>query len=122
MHKFVLSLAAAVLLSGCYSWGDGSDWSDTGSGWQAAGTELADAPLPVKVDHWEQEWATAKQEVADARAEVVAEGRTLPPKIDDDVTELVNREITGPSDAERLQRLQDSVSDARRLAELVSAG
>ncbi|QIE43086.1 hypothetical protein G5B39_13660 (plasmid) [Rhodobacteraceae bacterium SC52] len=122
MHKFVLSLAAAVLLSGCYSWGDGSDWSDTGSGWQAGGTELADAPLRVKVDHWEQEWATAKQEVADARAEVVAEGRSLPPKIDDDVTELVNREITGPSDAERLQRLQDSVSDARRLAELVSAG
>lgn len=122
MRFFVLPLTVTLLLSGCYSWGDGSGWSDTSSGWQAGGADLSDASLPEKVDRWEQEWQTAKQEVSQARAEAVTEGRVIPPKIDDDVTELVNREITGPSDEEKLLRLQESVSDARRLAELVSAG
>ncbi|PWR04536.1 hypothetical protein DKT77_00790 [Meridianimarinicoccus roseus] len=139
-------LAVLALLGGCgwpdWSGGDGnantgwrSGWSETApateqaprTGWQSRPAEPSIAattaiPSAEEMRLWEEQWARSRRALADAQAEAAAAGRNLAPEVSAEVTEVVNREVTAPDDAARLERLQRSVSDARRLAEIVGAG
>lgn len=119
-----IPLCAVLLISGCAyveAWWPGPE--------DASAAEMAEPPATQdadmrngEVDRWQAEWARSKREVAEARTEAVASGRDVPPQVDAEVTELLDRDVSAPTDAERLQRLQEAVSDARRLAELVGPG
>ncbi|MEL6206809.1 MAG: hypothetical protein AAFR47_16055 [Pseudomonadota bacterium] len=111
----VLLLPMLVVLSACYT-------IPTASEAPPAAAASATAVTPQRLARWEDEWQEARQEVVVARQSAVSTGQPIPPEVDAEVTELLDRDLDAPSDEDRLQRLQDAVSDARRLAELVSAG
>lgn len=111
MRKILFSLGVAVLISGCAY--------ETPPPTNAAAEA---AELQAKTALWEQKWAEAKREVVVARAHAKAVRRPVPPPVKKEVTELLERKVTGPTEDVRLQRLKDSVSDAKRLALLVSVG
>lgn len=67
-------------------------------------------------------WAESKRDLAEAKSVAVAENREMPPKIDAEVDEVLSRKVGGETDDARLEQLRDAVSDARRLAAIVSAG
>jgi len=67
-------------------------------------------------------WAESKRELAEARSEAMAEGREMPPEADAEVNEVLSRNVGGDTDDARLEQLRDAISDARRLAGIVSAG
>ncbi|EAQ25813.1 hypothetical protein ROS217_05689 [Roseovarius sp. 217] len=67
-------------------------------------------------------WAESKRELAEAKSVAVAENREMPPKVDAEVDEVLSRKVGGETDDARLEQLRDAVSDARRLAAIVSAG
>jgi hypothetical protein len=119
-----IPLCAVLLFSGCTygeAWWPGPE--DASAADMAEPSTMQDADMPNgEVDRWQAEWARSKREVAEARIESVTAGRDVPPEVDAEVTELLDRDVSAPTDAERLQRLQDAVSDARRLAELVGPG
>ena len=120
MRFLSTALVACVLLSGCYSTATPTDAS--GGGWGGGATANA-ATTEQRLARWEREWQDARQTVATARAETVAAGQTIPPEVDRQVTDLLNRRIpTGQGAEARIEDLQDAVSDALRLAELVSIG
>jgi len=120
MRVLPICLAASLLLSGCYSTAAPTDASPGGWG---SGAGASEATTEQRLTRWEREWQEAKQTVATARAETVAAGETVPPEVDRQVTDLLNRRIEGGQGAEaRIEDLQDAVSDALRLAELVSIG
>lgn len=123
MRDLLAPLGAALLLAGCYSGSMMQDTPGSSQGWNTTWGTAEPVSIADKTARWEQEWAQAKTQVVEARTNAAASGRDIPPEVEEEVTELLNRDLSGPSDdAVRLQRLQDSVSDARRLAELVSTG
>ncbi|MGX0978311.1 hypothetical protein ACSSVY_004051 [Roseovarius sp. MBR-51] len=67
-------------------------------------------------------WAESKRELVEAKSVAVAENREMPPKVDAEVDEVLSRKVGGETDDARLEQLRDAVSDARRLAAIVSAG
>ncbi|MGS4947583.1 hypothetical protein ACVDG3_19065 [Meridianimarinicoccus sp. RP-17] len=117
-------LAAVLLISGCSyveAWWPGPE--DPPAADMAAPPEMQHTGVPSpEIDRWQAEWARSKREVAAARTEAAVSGRDIPPQVDAEVTELLDRDVSAPTDEERLRRLQDAVSDARRLAELVGPG
>ncbi len=115
MRLPVFILATLMALAGCY----GTD-GQTGGGWDAPATTPAETQ--ARLANWEQQWADAKREVTVARAEAVATGTPIAPEVDAEVTELLERDLDSPDPEVRIEQLQDAVSDALRLAELVSVG
>lgn len=92
---------------------------------QSAGTYGAPRPEPdmdARMMCMEDAWAESKRELAATRSDAMAEGREMPPEVDAEVDEVLNRDVGGATDDARLEQLRDAVSDARRLAEVVSAG
>ncbi len=117
MRALSISLAAALLLAGCQYPAAPSDapaarWDSAAAAPSVAGTE-------ERMTRWERKWEEAKQSVAMARDDAVAAGATIPPEVDRQVTDLLDRQIEVDQDEEaRIEDLQDAVSDALRLAEL----
>jgi len=92
---------------------------------QSADTYGAPWPVPdmdARMMCMENAWAESRSELAEVRSEAIAEGREVPPAVEAEVSEVLNRNIGGDTDDARLAQLRDAVSDARRLAEIVSAG
>lgn len=117
MRVLPILLAAALLLSGCHSTAQ-SPAAPVGV-WGSGATVTPEARLA----RWEREWQASKRTVATARDDAVAAGAAIPPEVDRQVTDLLNRRIVGGPDPEaRIDDLQDAVSDALRLAELLSIG
>ena len=72
---------------------------------------------------WEQQWEDAKVTLSTARSDAAEAGAAVPPELDRQVTELLDLQIgTDQGDEARIEDLQDAVSDALRLAELLSVG
>jgi len=78
--------------------------------------------MSERVACMERAWMASKRQVTEARAEAMASGRPVSPQVDAEVTEVLDRDVDGPTDEVRLERLSDAVSDARRLAELLRPG
>ena len=118
MRTRFLMLAGAMLLAAC-----NGNTGGTGGGYGDRGTPIASsAGTQARVANWEEQWADAKRKVTVARAEAVAAGQPIAPQVDAEVTELLERDLQSPDPEVRIERLQDAVSDALRLAELVSLG
>ncbi len=115
MRNALLAATAATLLAGCY----GTD-GGTGGGWSDPATTTAETD--ARVASWEGQWADARRDVIEARDEAVAAGEPVAPQVDAEVTELLERDLQSPDPEVRIEKLQDAVSDALRLAELVSLG
>jgi regulator of protease activity HflC (stomatin/prohibitin superfamily) len=115
MRRLMIPLAAAGLLAGCAAPVAPPDMSAGGRGHGPA--------AETGVTRWEREWQQARRTVATARAEATASGARIPPELDREVTDLLGRRIADDrDDAARIEDLQDAVSDALRLAELLSIG
>ncbi|QDY71101.1 hypothetical protein [Qingshengfaniella alkalisoli] len=115
---YVLTLFVP-LVTGCYATNDTSDQIATETSWGTTPAEEFKSPEIVRM---EDEWAQAKQEVATERDNTVASGQAIDPQVNEDISEVLDRDTSAPNAELRLQRLQDAVTDARRLAELVRAG
>jgi hypothetical protein len=117
------SLLGVLALSGCEvpdaPQAGGCPYYAGRQGQAYGGTET---DMGAEVACMQREWTESKRQVSEARAETMASGRSIPPEVDAEVTELLNRDVEGPNDEVRLRRLSDAVSDARRLAELLRAG
>ncbi len=129
MRALPISLAAALLLAGCQSTATPPTATAPASGapaygWGSHGTAAgAAATREQRLARWEREWEEAKQTVATTRAQAVASGEPVPPELDREVTELLNRTVVADQgDETRIEDLQDAVSDALRLAEILSIG
>lgn len=117
--RHVLFGLALTALAGCYGTGEpGSAAAPTATPATAEAPAMAEA----RVARWEGQWAAARQDVVIARQEAVSTGRPIAPEVEAEVTELLNRDLESADDEERIQRLQDAVEDALRLAELVRIG
>lgn len=88
----------------------------------AYGAPLSDPDMDARMMCMEDAWAESKRALAEVRSEAVAERRALPPEVVAEVDEVLTRDVGGDTDDARLAELSDAVSDARRLAEIVSAG
>lgn len=115
MRTIPLLIATAVLLAGCYGTGDSAS-----GGWSEPAATSAE--IEARVANWEAQWAEARRDVTEARAEAVASGQPIAPEVDAEVTELLDRDLQSSDPEVRIENLQDAVSDALRLAELVSIG
>lgn len=119
MPRFSVSLTAALMLAGCQVTSPPSGAADdrrvSGSADPyAGGTE-------ARLARWEREWSASKQTVTTARSEAIAAGAAIPPEVDRQVTELMDRQIEDDQvEGDRIEDLQNAVSDALRLAELLS--
>ncbi len=121
MRAFAIVLAAALPLAGCYTAAVPPDTA--AGGWGSGAAARADADTKQRLARWEQEWQERRQAVAVARNDAVAAGATVPPEVDREVTALLNRQVeTDQDDEARIEDLQDAVSDALRLAELLRSG
>ena len=121
MRVLSIPLATALLLAGCHS--TATSPAATGEGWGNAAPATAAATDEERVARWEREWEEAKRKVAMARADAAAAGEPVAPEVDRQVMDLLNRRIDDAQGTEaRIEDLQDAVSDALRLAELVSIG
>lgn len=122
MRGLAISLAAFALVSGCQTASAPPEGPVGGvSGWELAATEGPAASPTARQTRWEREWELSKERVARARDTAVAAGETVPPDVDREVTELLDRQIEGDAGSEaRIKDLQDAVSDALRLAEILS--
>jgi hypothetical protein len=132
MHK-ATCITAALLLSGCEMIGYAPDLAfleharppqgEAGPhtpNW--AQPELPPTAPDTKRARWEQRLAEAKRDLVAARDIAVATQTPIAPTLEDQVTELLDRDLAAPDDVIRIERLQDAVADALRLAELVSIG
>ncbi|MEM1431223.1 MAG: hypothetical protein AAGG09_17355 [Pseudomonadota bacterium] len=108
-------LLLALAVSGCY----GTTTAPPRAPAPAVTGATTDAQRRAQ---WEDRWTQAKHEVAVARADAIAAGTPPAPQVDAEVTELLERDIGSETDAARIEELEDAVSDALRLAELVSLG
>lgn len=91
---------------------------------QSSGAYGAPRPVPdmnTRMMCMKDAWAESKRDLAVARSEAKAKDRKMPPEIDAEVDEVLSRKVGGDTDDARLEQLRDAVSDARRLAEIVSA-
>lgn len=124
MRTPALSFAAACLVAGCAATVAPPDTPTTSWTHAAAPGKTASRPdTAARMAMWEQEWQGARQRVAAARTEAMAAGAAIPPEVDSEVSELMNRQIDeGPDEEARIEDLQNAVSDALRLAELLSIG
>lgn len=127
MRALTLSLAATLLLAACQPAARAP--ADAGGSAPAAAPPTATAaptaaPSPeARMARWEREWEASKLSLAVAREEAAATGTSIPPEIDRQVTDLLDRSIGEDQDeAARIEELQDAVSDALRLAEILSVG
>jgi len=120
MRTFSMSFAAALFLAGCQATTAPSDAPAVG--WTSGAAAQPAEGAEERMARWEWEWEESKQSVATARDEAMAAGATIPPEVDRQVTDLLDRRIEGDEGSEeRIEDLQDAVSDALRLAELLSA-
>ena len=120
----IAALVGALALAACEAPEAGSR---TDAGWSGSGGYGQTRPaardeMQAEVEHMHAEWMDSRRRLAEARSEAMSAGRPISPEVDAEVTEVLARDIDAPSDEVRLQRLSDAVSDARRLAELVSPG
>jgi Spy/CpxP family protein refolding chaperone len=119
MRALSISLAAALLLAGCQYATAPSD--APAARWDSAAAAPSKAGAEERMARWEREWEESKQSVAMARDDAATAGATIPPEVDRQVTELLDRQIEVDQDEEaRIEDLQVAVSDALRLAELLS--
>ena len=121
MRVPAISLVAAFLVSGC----DPATVAPQAStdGWGSGAMTGAAPSAEERQARWQREWQEAKQTVAMARDEAAAAGNPVPPELDRQVTDLLNRRIQSEEGSEaRIEELQESVSDALRLAEILSIG
>ena len=119
MRSLSISLAAVLLLAGCQTAAVQPD--APAAGWHKGTAAATAASTEARMARWEREWEDSKQSVATARSEAIAAGATIPPEVDRQVTDLMDRQIEVDQDEEaRIEDLQDAVSDALRLAELLS--
>lgn len=126
MRAHAIALAAALPLAGCQTAAVPPDTDPAGEWGKASSVRAparADADTGARMARWEQEWQARREAVAVARDDAVAAGATVPPELDREVTALLDREVeTDQDDAARIEELQDAVSDALRLAELLRSG
>ncbi len=117
MRALSTSLTAALVLAGCQPAAMPPDAPAPAAGWHKGATAGTDE----RMARWEREWEEAKQSLAMARGEAATAGRTIPPEVDRQVTEVLDRQIeVDQAEEARIEDLQGAVSDALRLAELLS--
>ncbi len=124
MRLPIAILAAAMALAACHAPQAARDTMPCEAP-QPAGAYGAAPPAPdmdARMMCMEDAWAESKRELAQARSDAMAEGREMSPEVDAEVDQVLNRKVGGATDEARLQQLRDAVSDARRLAEIASAG